>query len=364
MKYCSNCGNLLSDIDKFCDSCGRNVDAGNSQPITNLVDEKGSIIDSLNEYVGNTNSVNLNWKDLFTDVFKSHSVDEAEDIFICGTKKTTPLLSEVSATWPRPWLYSRVFFIFVLTFILLRVCWDFFNNTNVIPGMIAVGAFTVPLTTLIFFLEVNAFRNISVYYIVKTLLVGGCASLVATLFLFSIIGFGEMDFAGACMIGIIEEVGKVIIVYFFIKRLLSCNFILNGLLIGASVGAGFAAFESSGYAFNILVNGYGLDMMMDNIYLRGFLAPGGHITWAAISGAAIMIAKGNKALTFEVFLNKRFWRIFFIPVVLHAVWDMPLNIGSDIYLIPCVLTLAVWVVVLILINMGLDEVKQYNTVEE
>lgn len=105
-------------------------------------------------------------------------------------------------------------------------------------------------------------------------------------------------------------------------------------------------------------------MMMDNIYLRGFLAPGGHITWAAISGAAIMIAKGNKALTFEVFLNKRFWRIFFIPVVLHAVWDMPLNIGSDIYLIPCVLTLAVWVVVLILINMGLDEVKQYNTVEE
>ena len=43
---------------------------------------------------------------------------------------------------------------------------------------------------------------------------------------------------------------------------------------------------------------------------------------------------------------------------------MPLNIGSDIYLIPCVLASAVWVVVLILINMGLDEVKQYNMVEE
>lgn len=171
-------------------------------------------------------------------------------------------------------------------------------------------------------------------------------SLVATLFLFSIVDFGGLDFIGACMVGIIEEMGKVIIVYFFIKRLPNCNFILNGLLIGASVGAGFAAFESSGYAFNILASGYGLDMMMDNICLRGFLSPGGHVAWAAISGAAIMLDKGNKKLSFDVFSHERFWKIFLIPVVLHAIWDMPLNIGSEICLIPCVLTFVVWIVVL------------------
>lgn len=364
MKYCSNCGTPLSDADKFCDSCRNSVNAQSNQSAHSKISDKGSIIESINEYVGNANPVNLNWKDLFIDVFKSHSADEAEDIFICGTKKTTPSLSEVSATWPKPWLYSRIFLIFVMAFIMLRICWSFFSNTNVIPGMIAIGAFTVPLTTLVLFLEVNAFRNISVYYLMKTFLVGGCASLVATLFLFSIVGLGELDFVGACMVGIVEEVGKVIIIYFFIKRLPNCNFILNGLLIGASVGAGFAAFESSGYAFNILAGGYGLDMMINNIYLRGFLAPGGHVTWAAISGVAIMMVKGSGTLTFDVFSDKKFWRIFLIPIVLHAVWDMPLNIGAEIYLMPCVLTLMVWIVVLILINMGLDEVKQYNKFEE
>lgn len=363
MKYCSNCGNPLTDKDIFCDSCGKVVNIENDK-FTRNGEEKSSILDSINGYIGNTKPINLNWKDLFTNVFKLHSVDEAEDIFICGTKTTTPLVSDVSATWPKPWLYSRVFFLFVMAFILLRICWDCFGNTNVIPGMIAVGAFTVPLTTLVLFLEVNAFRNISVYYLMKTFLVGGCASLVATLFLFSIVDFSDLDFVGACVVGIIEEIGKVIIVYFFIKRLPNCNFVLNGLLIGASIGAGFAAFESSGYAFNILVNGYGLDMMMDNIYLRGFLSPGGHVTWAAISGAAIMLVKGNRTLTFDVFSHKNFWKIFLIPVVLHAIWDMPLNIGSEICLIPCVLTLAVWIVILILINMGLDEVKRYNKIEE
>ena len=44
-----------------------------------------SFIDHINDYVGNDKPADLNWRMLFTDVFKSHSVEEAEDIFICGT---------------------------------------------------------------------------------------------------------------------------------------------------------------------------------------------------------------------------------------------------------------------------------------
>ena len=79
----------------------------------------GGFVGGLNEYMGNTNAVSLNWKDLFTDVFKKHTNVEAEDVFICGTSKTTPPLSEVSETWPRPWLYSRVFLCFAITYVLL-----------------------------------------------------------------------------------------------------------------------------------------------------------------------------------------------------------------------------------------------------
>jgi RsiW-degrading membrane proteinase PrsW (M82 family) len=333
--------------------------------------KKSGFVGGINDYIGNENAVNLNWKDLFSSVFKKHSTEEAEEIFIYGTSKTTPALSEVSDTWPKPWLYSRVFLCFVVTYVLLYICSIVFSNSNAYPGLIIVGSFAVPFTTMVMFLEVNAFRNISVYNVMKYFLIGGCASLVVTLFLFSL-DLVDSDLSstwGAMMVGVIEEVGKLIIVYVLIRKLTSCNYILSALLVGACVGAGFAAFESAGYALRPIVEisnlagAYGVDIptdvMMDrvtsSIYLRGLLAPGGHVAWAAISGAALIIAKGSGPLTSDVFSSNRFWKIFAIPVVLHGLWDAPLFMG---YLKLIGLIVLVWIVVLILINMGLDEVKK------
>lgn len=144
-----------------------------------------------------------------------------------------------------------------------------------------------------------------------------------------------------------------------------------------SVGAGFAAFESAGYALQPVLaffqnSGYyaaygrqlDASMMMDainqSIIIRGFLAPGGHVTWAAISGAALVIAgKALRRFDTSLLTDKRFLRLFIIPVILHAAWDSPMsNIGSSIYLVPIALTVIVWIVVMILINMGLAEVER------
>ena len=314
---------------------------------------------------------------LFTDVFKSHSVEEAEDIFICGTHKTTPHITQVSKEWPRPWLYSRVFLMFTIAFALLWLCCNMFNNPNALPGLIVVGSFAVPLSTMIMFMEVNAWRNVSLYKVIQTFLVGGCASLVATLLLFSIVGTHKLDFFGAFMTGLIEETGKAVIIYHFLKRTTGRLSILSGLLIGASVGAGFAAFESAGYALQPVLAffqnsgyyaAYGrhldmsimLDAINQSVFIRGFLAPGGHVTWAAISGAGMVIAaKALRRLDTTVLTDMHFIRLFAIPVVLHAIWDSPLaNIGLRILLVPLTLTAIVWIVVLILINMGLSEVER------
>ncbi len=171
--------------------------------------------------------MSLNWKDLFSDVFRKHTNEEAEDIFICGTSKTTPPLCMVSETWPKPWLYSRVFLCFVITYILLYICSVAFNNANAYPGLIIVGSFAVPFTTLVMFLEVNAYKNIGVYDVMKFFLIGGCASLVVTLFLFNL-DIVDTDLSsswGAMMVGSIEEVGILAIVYLLIKQLPSCNYI-------------------------------------------------------------------------------------------------------------------------------------------
>lgn len=381
MAYCRHCGNYVDDVGMFCGHCGQlihnetsphaSASSESSSQESNKYDKKQtSFVDGINDYIGNTNSVRLNWKDLFTNVFKKHTTQEAEEIFICGTSRTTPSLLEVSDCWPKPWLYSRVFLCFIITYALLYICSVTFNNSNAYPGLIIVGSFAVPFTTLVMFMEVNAFRNISVYDVMKFFLIGGCASLVVTLFLFDL-DIVDTDLSstwGAMMVGIIEEVGKLVIVFILIKKLSSCNYILSALLAGACVGAGFAAFESAGYAMRPMLqlanvagaygmeipNSYLMDVATSTIYLRGLLAPGGHVAWAAISGAALVIANGQRTLTTEVFSNTRFWKIFAIPVVLHGLWDAPIFDG---YLKLSALIIFVWIVVLILINMGLDEVK-------
>lgn len=371
MAYCVNCGNQLDEGGAFCGRCGHKVGTpvqestgetpnpayGSGKTATAGSATSSSFVGSINSYLGSKTEVNnLNWKDLFSDVFRKHTNQEAEDIFICGTSRTTPPLNEVSETWPKPWLYSRVFLCFVITYILLYICVAAFDNPFSIPGTIIVGAFTVPFTTLILFMEVNAFRNISIYDVMKFFLIGGGASLVVTLFLFNL-ELVDTDLSstwGAMMVGVIEEVGKLVIVYILIKHLPNCNYILSALLVGACVGAGFAAFESAGYAFVSLLQS-NFDEMTSNIYLRGLLAPGGHVAWAAVSGAALVIAKGVGPLTSNVFSNIQFWKIFAIPVVLHGLWDAP--IADEGYLKYTLLVVLVWVVVLVLVNMGLEQVK-------
>lgn len=373
MSYCSKCGRQLQDGVSFCPYCGHRVGASaagksgsNSELKSTVKSAKNSIIDGLNGYVGNKNTVKLNWRDLFTDIFKKHTKEEAEEIFIGGTAKTTPPLESVSDSWPRPWLYSRVFMCFVVTYILLLICSLSFQNPNAIPGLMIIGSFAVPFTTLVMFLEVNAFRNVSFYDAIKIFMIGGCASLVVTLCIFdmNIVDTSLESTWGAMMIGVVEEVGKLVIVYWFIKRM-DCRYILPALLIGSCVGAGFAAFESAGYAmkpFYMMRGSMGslLDVSIQIITQRGLLAPGGHVAWAALSGVAIVLSRGTGPLTASQLNNPRFYKIFIIPIVLHGLWDAPImQEASWVKLIS--LVIAVWVVVLIFINMGLDQVKQLKS---
>lgn len=387
--YCMYCGAKLSPGDSYCSVCGAKIEDTPMPPqppmtttmpptppiptdvtqtpppppfecrnIYSAPESRKSFVESFSEYFGNS-TVNFRIKDLFSDVFKRHSLSDAEEIFICGTRYTTPPLYAVRFSWPRPWLYSRVLLIMVMAFVMLMMCLVMFDSTNAIPGIIVVGSFAMPLTTMMLFLELNAYRDVSVYKIIVTFLVGGCASLLATMILYTFFTPG-MDFLGAIIIGVVEEIGKLIIVYYSISRLRTCR-ILTGLLIGSAVGAGFAAFESAGYAFNYLLDeGGGLYTMFDVIVLRGILAPGGHVAWAAITGAAIVMAKGNRRLNTDILTSGKFLKLFAIPVVLHAIWDMPIGIGEDILLIPTLLTVAVWAVLIALINVGLTEVRNIN----
>ena len=66
---------------------------------------------SIGRLAGNDESLKLNLRDMFSEVFKSHTKDEADDVFIAGTKRTTPHINEVSEEWEDLGC-SRVYFSF------------------------------------------------------------------------------------------------------------------------------------------------------------------------------------------------------------------------------------------------------------
>ena len=173
----------------------------------------------------------------------------------------------------------------ILYFILLE-----FQNINAIPGFIFMGAMTVPFALLVFFWEVNAPRNISIFSVVSMFFVGGVLSLVCTLILYKITGAGNLSYIGALLVGLVEEAGKIVVVAYYMKKTDS-KYILNGLLLGACVGAGFAVFESAGYAFRNLLETSSTDVMLNVTLLRGVLSLGGHVVWTAIAGAALAATK-------------------------------------------------------------------------
>ncbi|GGA72522.1 PrsW family intramembrane metalloprotease [Ornithinibacillus halotolerans] len=379
--FCSTCGIKLVNGSKFCTNCGAKIVYINESKLENNTPEenthpsngndhqsksfqeqiKGTFLNAtgkINSMVGEKGNIDLNLRDVFSAVFKKHTKEEGELIFITGTKQTTPEEHEISSSWPKPWLFSRVLLFFVITYALLYISTFSFQNINALPGLIIIGSFAVPVSLLIFFWETNAPRNISFYETLKMLFIGGASSLVVTLFLFSFLPVNQLDYVGAVIVGVVEEVGKLVIVIYFVYKL-NPKYILNGLLIGAAVGAGFAAFESAGYAFRFGLT-HGDATMLDVIFLRAWTGIGTHTIWAAISGAALVYVKGNENLSSNHCFNTNFLKLFAVPVIIHAVWDMPLHLLNKFYFLPIVLIIIGWIFIFTLINAGLKQIVRLN----
>jgi protease PrsW len=338
---CHHCHHSLFPEASFCDNCGANLDNQ---------EEVGS---------SKTSSLKINFKELFSQVFTKHTEEEGERLFLVGTSQTTPPIEEVVDNWPRPWLYARIFLFIGFLYLGLFIGFEVFDNANFFPGLIMVGSFIVPLTILIFFWEMNAPQNISIYKVVKILFIGGIISLITAVFFYR--NFGGQT--SVIITGFVEELAKLVVIIWFIREK-KHKFILNGILIGAAVGTGFAAFESAGYALMaVLISDF--DTMYVTIFWRGVLAPGGHIVWAALMGAAICLVKGdNRPLNFPLLMDKRFLGTFVFVVTMHAVWDLPWPIFMGIPISQLCLTAFSWLIAFIFMNMGLKEITRLKKQKE
>lgn len=355
LQTCPECGAKLKGNEINCPECGYPINKKNA---TNIITE------NLDKITGAKSESYVKFKDLFKNTFKKHTEEELDEVFVCGSEKTTPKVEDINPKQASAWVYFKILLFFLIAYIPTRIGFITYGNTNFLPIMVMLAAFAVPVTILIFFFEINLFRNIPFYKVIKYFVLGGSLSLILAILYFSLPYFETnattQTFTGALLIGLVEEAAKAVIVAIFLFKSKKSKYILNGLLVGAAVGAGFAAFETAGYILRYGMSG-GLQTMLEIIKLRGFLAPGGHVAWAAIEGAALMYVKGFDKLDKKHINDKRFLLICLIPVVLHGIWDMPIELPY--YLVQIAMTIIAWIVIIYFINLGLKQIDEAKKLE-
>jgi RsiW-degrading membrane proteinase PrsW (M82 family) len=306
----------------------------------------------------------------FGQAFAKHSADQVEEYMMVGSARTTPPIELVETGWPKPWMFFRLLTLFVVATAALYLVWKFTGNTPMIPAILIMGAFAVPLSTLMLIFEMNTPRNVSLVLVGKLFVMGGLAALCA-------VSFEYMTAIAGKVPGIVEETAKFAMVLLVVRGA-RYKYELNGILFGAAVGAGFAAFETSFYG---LINSFlpaliqglqaggqegtaintAVQAMATNLGVRGVLAPFGHVVWTAIAAGAFWRVKGSLPTSMSMLSDSRFLKAFLIPVAMHTLWDASILFPNLSFIVNVFLWIATgltsWYVLFGLVQQGLHQVK-------
>ncbi len=319
------------------------------------------------------------WGEIFSEVFSSHTQEQKERILVSGCKAYMPKESNMLKEWTKPWMFARFGLVGIIFCALIIWVTNVVGTYATMAMQVVVPAFIMPVTILVFFWEMNIPRNISIIDTMKYMFFAGCVSILLTIIIRNIIFRGEnVDaWVGA---PIPEEIAKFLLVYFIVKQK-DCKYILNGLLIGCAVGAGFAAIESAGYAFTVFSETFiatgdytvAIEYMSKVNVLRGVIAICGHTAWAPTYGAALVAAKKHKPLNLAHVGDKLVLITLLVAILLHTAFNYDytilmarfadVKIAQSIFIFWeiyygkfIVLGLIVWAVIFKLMRMGLVQV--------
>ena len=192
------------------------------------------------------------------------------------------------------------------------------DNVNLVPTIILLGSFLVPVTFVVYALEHYADQVVTAQRIFTAFVYGGVlgvlgASVLEAAFLRQPSGLAYVG------VGLIEEAVKLAALWLLAWRLPRYS-MRDGMVLGATVGFGFAALESSGYAFNALftMEGLSLQNLVETEVLRGLLTPVGHGLWTAILGGVLF---RTAARTGRPRLTGALVGWYLVVALLHALWD-------------------------------------------
>lgn len=191
------------------------------------------------------------------------------------------------------------------------------GNFNLIPTVVLLGSFLVPVTAVLWYLDHYHSEVVSGRQVLNAFLVGGVLGVLGASVLESWLLVG-----GALLyllVGFVEEAAKLLALLAVTWRI-PHRTTRDGVVMGAAVGFGFAALESSGYALTaLLASGPHLSLaaLVGTELLRGLLAPFGHGLWSAVLGGVLFASARGGRLRIT-----RWVALTFVGVsLLHALWD-------------------------------------------
>lgn len=173
----------------------------------------------------------------------------------------------------------------------------FTTNLILLPTIVLLGSFLVPVTGVVWYLDHDPSPAMSPRRIGTAFVIAGVLGALGSSLLEFWFVYGP-GLLGNLKVGLIEEFVKGVAIVLFALGLRS-HTTRDGMVLGATVGFGFAALESSGYALISLfvVQGGHLFLSLQSVVLtelvRGLLAPVGHGLWSAILGGVIFHAARN-----------------------------------------------------------------------
>jgi RsiW-degrading membrane proteinase PrsW (M82 family) len=196
------------------------------------------------------------------------------------------------------------------------------RNIILLPTIVLLGSFLVPVTAIVWYLDHDESPTLSPRRIASAFIIAGVLGLIAASLLEFWLVYGPGTI-GMLKVGFIEEFvkGAAIILLALGLRSYATS---DGMLLGATIGFGFAALETSGYALASLfvVQGQQLVLSLPSVVftelVRAVLAPFGHGLWTAILGGVIFHAarKGHLRLTWSIL-------VAYVGVsILHAAFDI------------------------------------------
>jgi protease PrsW len=100
----------------------------------------------------------------------------------------------------------------------------------------------------------------------------------------------------------------------------------DGIILGATIGLGFGAFESSGYtlSYGFRSGTFSMTDLLSEELLRAAIAPFCHGVWTGLVGAAVFAAARGARLHLA---NAGILLAYLLASLLHAVWDASSNAG-------------------------------------